>query len=78
MSQASPPPDLLPASFDFATLVFTLSAVPRDRWERVVRTVHSLLKPGGFVCLRDYGMYDMTMGRCAAPRHAGLAPHSRR
>ncbi|KAL9416773.1 hypothetical protein AB3S75_039878 [Citrus x aurantiifolia] len=48
---------------DFITLIFTLSAVPLQRMPTAIRECYSVLKPGGLLLFRDYGLYDMTMLR---------------
>ncbi|GAQ89870.1 methyltransferase family protein [Klebsormidium nitens] len=49
--------------FDFVTLIFTLSAVHPDHMPSLLRRLHQLLRPGGAILFRDYGLYDMTMLR---------------
>jgi methyltransferase-like protein 6 len=44
-------------------LVFVLSAVPPSIVDRFVQNVFLTTKPGGKVCFRDYGLYDMPMLR---------------
>ncbi|KAK6288891.1 hypothetical protein POUND7_000432 [Theobroma cacao] len=48
---------------DFITLIFTLSAVPLQTMPTAIRECFSVLKPGGLLLFRDYGLYDMTMLR---------------
>lgn len=48
---------------DFITMIFTLSAIPYDIMSTTIERCVSVLKPGGFVLFRDYGLYDMTMLR---------------
>ena len=56
--------DFIPdASVDVVLLVFVLSAVPPESFPIVFENVNRVLKPGGLVCFRDYGLYDMTMLR---------------
>ncbi|KAG7588610.1 S-adenosyl-L-methionine-dependent methyltransferase [Arabidopsis suecica] len=40
---------------DFVTLIFTLSAVPKERMPRAIKECFSVLKPGGLLLFRDYG-----------------------
>jgi len=61
-------------SVDVITLLFVLSALvclhdtwtkfkePRQ-WKQAISNLHRLLKPGGLICFRDYGRYDMTQLR---------------
>lgn len=48
---------------DIVTLIFTLSSIPFKRMPRLIKECLSILKPGGMVFFRDYGLYDMTMLR---------------
>ena len=52
-----------PSSIDIVLLVFCFSAIPPSAWDTVVEKINKVLKPGGVVCFRDYGLYDMTMLR---------------
>ncbi|XP_065209629.1 tRNA N(3)-methylcytidine methyltransferase METTL6 isoform X3 [Planococcus citri] len=53
-------------NLDIITLIFVLSAIHPDHFDNVVRTLYSVLKPGGVVLFRDYGLYDMTQLRFKA------------
>jgi len=44
-------------------LVFVLSAVTPTRVNRFVQQIHETTAPGGKVCFRDYGLYDLPMLR---------------
>ena len=46
------------APFDLAMIVFTLSAVPADGDGELLRETANLLRPGGALLIRDYGLYD--------------------
>ncbi|XP_055542416.1 tRNA N(3)-methylcytidine methyltransferase METTL6 [Wyeomyia smithii] len=51
------------ASLDIATLVFVLSAIHPRKFHSVVENIFRLMKPGGMVLFRDYGLYDMAQLR---------------
>lgn len=50
-------------SLDIATLIFVLSAIHPDKFAAVVANMFRLMKPGGMVLFRDYGLYDMAQLR---------------
>lgn len=50
-------------SLDLVTVVFVLSAIHPDNHQIVVSNIHKLLKCGGLLLFRDYGVYDMTQLR---------------
>ncbi|KAH9324950.1 hypothetical protein KI387_005128 [Taxus chinensis] len=56
---------------DFVTLIFTLSSVPLKRMPHVIKECLSILKPGGMLFFRDYGLYDMTMLRFPPAQNLG-------
>lgn len=62
---------------DFVTLIFTLSAVPLGRMARAIKECFSVLKPGGCVLFRDYGLYDMTMLRFEPEKRVGFREYMR-
>lgn len=50
-------------SVDIATLVFVLSAIHPDKMLAVLQNIIQVLKPGGILFFRDYGLYDHAMLR---------------
>ncbi|MCD9640189.1 hypothetical protein HAX54_025334 [Datura stramonium] len=65
------------AGVDFVTLIFTLSAVPLQRMSRAITECFSVLKPGGLLLFRDYGLYDMTMLRFEPEQRVGYREYMR-
>ncbi|XP_031502835.1 uncharacterized protein LOC116265956 [Nymphaea colorata] len=62
---------------DFVTLIFTLSSIPFQRMPFVIKECYSALKPGGLLCFRDYGLYDMTMLRLLPSQRVGHRAYMR-
>lgn len=56
---------------DIVTMIFTLSSIPPQQMQHVIEECFLVLKPGGFVLFRDYGLYDMTMQRFPAAQKVG-------
>ncbi|KAG7385581.1 Methyltransferase-like protein 6 [Phytophthora boehmeriae] len=54
-----------PESVDIVLMVFVLSALPPESFARTMQKVFTALRPGGIVCFRDYGLYDLAMRRNA-------------
>ncbi|CAI5745792.1 unnamed protein product [Peronospora destructor] len=54
-----------PESIDVVLMVFVLSALPPDSFACALKTIFAALRPGGIVCFRDYGLYDLAMRRNA-------------
>ncbi|OMO72000.1 Methyltransferase-like protein [Corchorus capsularis] len=62
---------------DFVTLIFTLSAVPLQTMPTAIGECFSVLKPGGMLLFRDYGLYDMTMLRFEPEQRVGFREYMR-
>nr|DAD19833.1 TPA_asm: hypothetical protein HUJ06_021296 [Nelumbo nucifera] len=62
---------------DFVTLIFTLSAMPFQKMPKAIAKCISVLKPGGLLLFRDYGLYDMTMLRFPPERRVGFREYMR-
>lgn len=54
---------LAEGTLDIATLIFVLSAIHPEKFRAVAGNVFRLMKPGGMVLFRDYGLYDMAQLR---------------
>lgn len=50
-------------TINIITLIFVLSAIDASHYDSIVKLLHSLLRPGGLILFRDYGLYDMTQLR---------------
>lgn len=57
------PPGVPPNSIDVVLLIFVFSALSPRQWARAVHNIHTVLKPGGEVCFRDYGRGDLAQVR---------------
>ena len=63
LSTGKLPFEIQPGSVDCVLLVFVFSAFHPKQWTAAVRAIDQMLKPGGMVCFRDYGRWDMTQLR---------------
>ncbi|XP_052794446.1 tRNA N(3)-methylcytidine methyltransferase METTL6-like [Mya arenaria] len=54
---------VLDSSVDVATMIFVLSAIHPDKMLAALKNVAKVLKPGGCLLFRDYGLYDHAMLR---------------
>lgn len=50
-------------SVDIVTLVFVLSSVHPENFNKTLRNIYRLLKPNGVLLFRDYGLHDMAQIR---------------
>uniref|UniRef100_K3X6L9 Methyltransferase type 12 domain-containing protein n=1 Tax=Globisporangium ultimum (strain ATCC 200006 / CBS 805.95 / DAOM BR144) TaxID=431595 RepID=K3X6L9_GLOUD len=54
-----------PGSIDIVLMVFVMSALLPASFATTLQKVYNALRPGGIVCFRDYGLYDLAMMRNA-------------
>ncbi|KMZ70350.1 Methyltransferase [Zostera marina] len=65
------------SGFDFVSMIFTLSAVSFQKMPFVIKECFSILKPGGLLLFRDYGLYDMSMLRFPSNQRTGFREYMR-
>ncbi|XP_033836861.1 tRNA N(3)-methylcytidine methyltransferase METTL6 [Periophthalmus magnuspinnatus] len=58
-------------SVDVITLIFVLSAIHPDKMKQALENISRVVKPGGVVLFRDYGLYDHAMLRFKAGNKLG-------
>ncbi|XP_020791988.2 tRNA N(3)-methylcytidine methyltransferase METTL6 [Boleophthalmus pectinirostris] len=58
-------------SVDVITLIFVLSAIHPDKMRQALENICRVVKPGGVVLFRDYGLYDHAMLRFKAGNKLG-------
>ncbi|KAL2013285.1 hypothetical protein VTN00DRAFT_810 [Thermoascus crustaceus] len=63
------PPGLTEESVDVVVLIFIFSALAPDQWDRAIRNIYRVLKPGGEVLFRDYGRGDLAQVRFKKGRY---------
>ena len=62
------PEGMVEGMADVVIMIFVFSALSPRQWERAVRNVWRVLKPGGEVLFRDYGRGDLAQVRFKAGR----------
>lgn len=55
--------DIPAGTVDLVSMIFVLSAIHPDKMTQTIKNIKTVIKPGGVVLLRDYGLYDHAMLR---------------
>lgn len=69
--EGSLPPGLGEGSVDVVILIFIFSALAPAEWDRALRNIYRVLKPGGKVLFRDYGRGDLAQVRFKKGKYMG-------
>lgn len=62
------PEGVEPGSIDVLTVIYVLSALHPKEWEQAMHNLYTALKPGGLLCVRDYGRHDLAQLRIKKER----------
>ncbi|WOO85825.1 putative methyltransferase-like protein [Vanrija pseudolonga] len=62
------PEGIEPGTVDVLTVIYVLSALHPKEWEQAIHNLYTALKPGGLLCIRDYGRHDLAQLRIKQPR----------
>lgn len=63
--------EAIPGGVDIASLIFVLSAIHPDNFCSAMTSIAEVLKPGGLLIFRDYGLYDMAQLRFGRDKKLG-------
>lgn len=57
------PCEVIKEEADFCTMIFFLSSFVRKDIEEILKKINKIIKKGGLILIRDYGLYDLAMIR---------------